>query len=173
MDMSKVIVLDTETTGLTPDDEILQLSIIDGNGKTHLNRLFKPAHHDSWEIAMTVNHMTPEMVQSQGTLKESSDEINQILKDCKTIVGYNVAFDLRMLFNNGISIPVKTIHDVMEKFAHVMGVRKPNGQFKFFKLTECAQFYGFNPKEMNFHDSLTDVIATLHCYKAIGADNFN
>ena len=33
MDMSKVIVLDTETTGLTSDDEILQLSIIDGNGK--------------------------------------------------------------------------------------------------------------------------------------------
>ena len=39
------IVIDTETTGLTPYDEILQLSIIDGNGKTLLNELYRPLNH--------------------------------------------------------------------------------------------------------------------------------
>lgn len=36
MDLSKIIVFDTETTGLGQDDEVLQLSIIDGTGKSYL-----------------------------------------------------------------------------------------------------------------------------------------
>ena len=34
---ARIIVFDTETTGVTEDDEIIQLSIIDGNGKTLIN----------------------------------------------------------------------------------------------------------------------------------------
>jgi len=42
------IVLDTETTGLHPQsDEILQLSIIDGNGSTLWNKLYKPSFQTS------------------------------------------------------------------------------------------------------------------------------
>ena len=39
---ARIIVFDTETTGVTEDDEIIQLSIIDGNGKTLINEYVHP-----------------------------------------------------------------------------------------------------------------------------------
>ena len=35
-DFSKILILDTETTGLANTDEILQLSVIDGLGKKRI-----------------------------------------------------------------------------------------------------------------------------------------
>ena len=43
-----LIVVDTETTGLDASiDELLQVSIIDGDGNTLYNGYFKPEHTDS------------------------------------------------------------------------------------------------------------------------------
>lgn len=49
---SGIIVLDTETTGLNwEDDELLQISIIDGDGNTLINEYVKPYWTDQWEEA--------------------------------------------------------------------------------------------------------------------------
>lgn len=59
----KAIVIDTETTGLNAGvDELLQVSIIDDEGKTLFNSYIKPSKTKSWDSAMAVNHITPEMV---------------------------------------------------------------------------------------------------------------
>lgn len=55
------IVIDTETTGLDADtDELLQVSIIDGQGNTLFNSYIKPLFTENWDGAMAVNHITPE-----------------------------------------------------------------------------------------------------------------
>ena len=59
---ARIIVFDTETTGVTEDDEIIQLSIIDGNGKTLINEYVHPYWKKDWAAAARVNGITPEMV---------------------------------------------------------------------------------------------------------------
>lgn len=58
---TKIIVFDTETTGVTEDDEIIQLSIIDGNGKTLINEYVHPYWKKDWAAAARVNGITPEI----------------------------------------------------------------------------------------------------------------
>ena len=49
-----IICLDTETTGLNHyDDEILQLSIIDGSGAILFSEYVKPVHHECWTDAVS------------------------------------------------------------------------------------------------------------------------
>lgn len=50
--MSKAIIFDTETTGLDPrKDEILTLSVIDGDGKTLWDRAYRPSNVTVWPQA--------------------------------------------------------------------------------------------------------------------------
>lgn len=173
MDLSKVVVLDTETTGLSSSDEILQVSIIDGNGITLMNKYFKPKNHHEWTEAMKFNQITPERVKDCPNFSSAITEIEKILNDCDVICGYNVNYDIQMLVNNGVNIPSRQIHDVMLKFAEIMNVKRTDGRLKWFKLCDCANFYNFKLKEgQSLHDSLTDVLATLHCYRKIGVSNF-
>lgn len=59
----KVLIYDVETTGLSyEDDEILQLSIIDGTGKILFNEYIKPTYWTLWEQAEAIHHISPEMV---------------------------------------------------------------------------------------------------------------
>lgn len=168
-DLEKVIVIDTETTGLHRKDEILQLSIINGLGKVLLNEFYKPRHKRFWKRAMAVNGITPKSTQDKEPMSDSFEKITKILNNAEVVVGYNTPFDLNMLKHNGIKLrkDIK-VHDVMTTFMKIKNVRKENGHLKRFKLADCAEHYGFKvePTE-HLHDSLTDVKATLHCYLSI------
>ena len=48
MDIKKILVLDTETTGFDSKAEILQLSVIDGSGEIRINEYFRPRFISSW-----------------------------------------------------------------------------------------------------------------------------
>ena len=43
-----VLILDTETTGLSYKDEVLQLSIINGAGEKIFNEYIKPVFNKKW-----------------------------------------------------------------------------------------------------------------------------
>ena len=62
LDPARILTLDLETTGLTADAEIIQLSIMNGCGDVLMNRYFKPLYTERWDEAMEVNHITPEQV---------------------------------------------------------------------------------------------------------------
>lgn len=159
----KIIALDTETTGFKPTDEVLQLSVLDGNGKELMNQYFKPEHTKSWESAEKCNHISPEFVTDKPSLLSQKEKIESLLKNADVIVGYNTGFDIKMLEQNGINVPKdKRYVDIMIPYAEVKGVKNEYGKPKWFKLIDCAKEYGF--PEADFHNSLGDTKATLHCY---------
>ena len=168
IEKDKLICLDIETTGLNRlEDEILQISIIDGNNKVLFNEYIKPVHMGSWPVAEIINGISPEMVADKKTLIELAPEIEKILDNAKLVVGYNSNyFDLPFMEAKGIHIPehIQT-YDVMNHFLPVYGEwDKEKNRYSRQKLSTCAQYFGYeNTPGGRYHDSLEDVKATLYC----------
>ena len=152
---NKVIVIDTETTGVNPTtDEILQVSIIDGSGRVLFNKYIKPSHTESWPGAQRVNHISPQKVSKCKTIDKYLPQIQKIIDGADYIVGYNIIyFDIPILSNAGIVFGEQKIVDV---FVDVRGYFK-----KWPKLVDVALCTGyvFTP-----HDALEDCKATLYIF---------
>lgn len=166
----KILCFDVETTGLSrEEDEILQLSIVDGTGKTVFNEYIKPTRHESWDGAEAIHGISPSDVADKPTIEEYRDTLNDIFKDVQLLVGYNnIYFDNAFLKEAGIQIPEDAkMYDVMLKFAPIYGEWNEMRQdYKWQKLAKCAEYYGFHG-DGQFHDSLEDVRATLHCFNSM------
>ena len=167
--LSKIICLDTETTGLHAGrDEILQLSIIDGNVKVLFDELVKPAHRKKWVEAQEINGITPEMVKNKLPLSAYDDKLSGIFRNALKIVGYNLEFDLKFLEKSDINaseyIYPENCVDVMKEFVPIYGhVDRNHGDFKFKRLKTCARYYKYS-WEGDAHNALEDAKATMHCY---------
>lgn len=172
IDPGQIIVFDTETTGIsTSSNEILQLSIIDGNGTVLFDDLIKPERRKRWNKAQEINGISPADVKDKQTLLERREEIEPIFKHAKLYVGYNVEFDLSFLHASGLSIPNRQTFDVMEEFAKIHGeYNEFRGGYKPCKLVDCAAYYDL--MDFDAHDSMADVRATLHCFNGILDDPF-
>lgn len=166
-----IICLDTETTGLSIEkDEILQLSIIDGDGNILLNEYMRPVSRKSWPNAQKIHGISYKDVSNCFTLSCYKDEIEKIFLNADVVVGYNLTgFDLPMLFHAGIANNFKDgciICDVMDKYASINGeYNEYTGEYKFKKLRDCAAHYGYTGDK--WHDALDDARATLFCFYAI------
>lgn len=171
----KAIVIDTETTGLNAGvDELLQVSIIDDEGKTLFNSYIKPSKTKSWDSAMAVNHITPEMVANAPDIAKIKQEICQIINSAGIIIGYNTYFDLGFLSAAGIEFEQQQIVDIMQDFAPIYGEWNDYYEsYKWQKLTTCANYYNYNWGDDTAHDSLADCRATLYCYLQIISDKEN
>lgn len=171
------IVIDTETTGLHPEqgDEILQISIIDADTKTVVfNELIQPTTANQWPEAMAVNHITPEDVADKPTISAYKDELDVIFSGADEIIGYNTPFDLDFLSICAGVHPRDDckIVDVMQEYAENYGVFDTVKQrYKWIKLIEAAEHMGYDWDIAHPHDSLGDVYATLYIYRTLRDTN--
>lgn len=163
IDLGDVIVIDTETTGLDPEkDEVLSLSIVDGNGNVMFDDLIRPLHRKRWPKATEINGITWPDVKEKPSLSERVDEIRDIVGKSRLVVGYNISFDISMLAVSGLMLDVPAEFDVMKEYSRT----RPYG--KYAKLVECAAAYDY---KFTAHDSTSDALATLHCFKSLLDDD--
>lgn len=175
IDRSKILCLDIETTGLCKnEDEILQVSIIDGNGKVLLNEYVRPKVVKEWPETQYIHGFSPQTVADKEYIDTYIPFIKKLLEEAELLIGYNVLqFDLEFLQKVGIAVPDDIeVFDVMLEFAPIYGEwNERERNYKWQKLLTCASFYGYE-KESNYHNSLEDVKATLHCFwKMITTNN--
>ena len=162
--MSKAIIFDTETTGLDPrKDEILTLSVIDGDGKTLWDRAYRPSNVTVWPQAEAVNHISPESVAMCPEICEDERELSELFSSADLIIGYNVKFDLGFLAAVGIYPREDAeVHDTMLDFAELYGVVDAKRHtWKWQKLTFAADHVGYDWGKDVAHGSLADARATL------------
>ncbi len=166
MDKSKILVFDTETTGLLPAiDEILQIVILDGYGRILFSSYIKPKRHKKWKEAEKTNHISPEMVSKAPSFIEVKPTIQEIFNKARVIVGYNIDFDINFLEAGGIIVSGQKF-DVMTAFA-TYREKIEHSLYRKCKLIECAEYFGYSFAP---HDAGEDAKATLFCFNALIAD---
>jgi len=169
--MDDYLILDTETTGLSKKDEVIELGIIDMDGNTIYHSLFKPKCQIGI-AAMAVHRITLADVEDAPRFSEEWEKIKGIL-DRETILIYNAGFDLRMLnqtariYNCGELLNKKNVHCVMRGYARHHGQLNPRtGKYQWIKLEQALRNEKIPISQT--HRVIGDCLMTLALVKKVG-----
>lgn len=167
------LILDTETTGLGDDAEIIEISIIDCTGKIFLDTLVKPLK--SIPAAATAIHgITNDMVADAPTWRDIHYQFVALSND-RTLLIYNASFDSRLIFQtaatNNCPVPEKKyIFDaecVMKTYAEYYGQwDQKRNKFKWQRLANAAEQQGV-VIDGTPHRALADCKTTLGVIRAM------
>ena len=150
------VILDTETTGLDPKAEVIQIGVIDGGGTALMdNVLVKPTVPISAGAA-AVHHITVEMVKDAPSFPEVLPRLHEVVKG-KLMVVYNLQYDVRLLIQSAIAHSLRWQHLEVEdsdcamiRYAEWVGEWNDyHGSFRWQKL------------QGGDHSALGDCCATL------------
>lgn len=144
------VILDTETTGLY-DAEIIELSIIDKQGKVLFDSLFKPKEPIPQEV-IEIHGIDNEMVAAAPTWAEKFNEIKSILEG-KTVVIYNADFDCSMIHSTNRIWEIGE-HISFTPACAMEAYRMYCGSDRWCKLSEASGKY-------TAHRSLNDCYSVL------------
>lgn len=150
----RILFFDTETTGNTNEDRIVQLAIKErGVQMPIINELFKPPMPIPFE-ASAVHHISNRMVANKPLFKESPKylEIKELLESSETIVvAHNSAFDVAMLVAEDIH-PTNVICTYKNIRALDINADFTNYKLQFLRYALDMEL------EVPSHDALADVI---------------
>lgn len=143
--------LDTETTQLGAEAEVVQLSFVEPNTDICLfNTLLKPKGKMS-ESASEVNKITDEMLQNAPTFEEVFPVIDSLIRG-HGIFCYNSPFDFQQIKQEyeriGKVMPVLRFEDAMPLVSSFIGEK--------VKLTIACEKLGIKPGE---HSAISDCIS--------------
>ncbi len=131
----KPIYLDTETTGTGPNDNILEIAIINHDGTVLIDTLVKPVGKID-PGAQRVHGISAEMVAAAPRWGEVWDEIEAVLEG-RLLGIYNADFDLRLIQQSHAR--------------NWLQWRQPEGLEIFCIMKLYAQFYGqWNSRRGNY-----------------------
>lgn len=154
MEMSTIIYLDVETTGLnySGDDEVVEIALVNQDGKVLLNSLVRPVNTTSWRRAEKIHGISPEMVADAPTLDELKDQIESLING-KHVRIYNASFDRQFIDLSGAA----EVSCVMRDFAEFHGYWDTYyGNYAWWKLTEAAGYLRVDPDGVQAHRALAD-----------------
>lgn len=89
------VILDTETTGLSSNDEVIEIAIIDANEAVLFHGLYKPTVAVS-AGALAVHGYTDEFLADKPSISTDYDRLKALLTG-RTVLIYNASFDDELL----------------------------------------------------------------------------
>lgn len=161
--------LDTETTGISPQDVIIEVGLVDLTGATVYQKLIKPPIPIPAE-ATTIHGITADMLSDAPTWKAAWDELHAVLEG-RFVGVYNKAFDLRMMKQThrrywlDWTLDDRSFFCVMELYAEFFGQFSPRGEYRWHKL-EAAGAACRIPLP-NSHRAIDDAKLTAALFKHI------
>ena len=157
-----LVYLDTETTGLGPKDEIVEIALVDKDGNTLLDSFVKPGHPIPPD-AFQIHGITNDMVQKSPAWPILWTTRVKTLLSGRIVVAYNAEFDLRMMkqsYEINMSRPwTENIRsfDLLKVYSLFRGVWDPQRRaYKYFSLDEAGKSSGISLP--NAHRAVADTL---------------
>jgi DNA polymerase III epsilon subunit-like protein len=156
--------LDTETTGLYGDAEVVEIAIANAQGNILFESLVRPSHPIPPD-ATAVHGITDDMVQDAPTWADIHGIVDFLLGG-RTVAIYNADFDVRMLRQTA-ALYDKTIPDfqpfcVMKHYARRFSVWNDYfGDYKWVKLIYAAENLGVTTPAGRPHRAAYDCLLTV------------
>ena len=172
----KVIVFDTETTGLSKNDHIVSICwIVYNNGEEtyRYSCIIKPLDYTIPQVAINIHGITNEIANAKGVdILYILHMFNESLGGVDMVIGHNLSFDIRMIKQEMVRHSVKMNTVKFQSCTMKMG--KPITNIQSFnkngkpyvknpKLIELYQYIfgkGFDGQ----HNAIEDTIACARCY---------
>lgn len=157
------VILDTETTGLGSNAEVIQIGLIDAAGNVLVdNQLIKPTVEID-EGAERVHRISNNMVGEAPTFAEFLPRLLEIINGRRIII-YNAHFDIRVLDQSArvhdVQFSTGDVHCAMIQYANFMQVPNANPRRQGFRWL---------PLEGGDHSALGDCKAVLELLKRMGS----
>lgn len=150
LNQQNFLVLDTETTGLGEDAEIIELAILNKKGDILFNSLIKPKNGISNE-ATAIHGITNQCVKDAPSFIEVIEEITAILYK-QYVVAHNAVFDSKMLSSEFKKLN-RQLH--VTWFCSMLLITPENS--KWLRLGEALSALNISyPKNGNAHRALYD-----------------
>jgi DNA polymerase III epsilon subunit-like protein len=160
----RAMFLDTETTGLGPDAEIISIAILDSTYSRELWTLLRPRDLTAVQETFWIHRIPTESLQDRPTFPDIWPILNNTLHH-RRWVAYNIDFDARIIEQNAMMcscpplIPAG-LHDAMLLYSQFAGKwNKATQSWQRIKLTQAAEEMGIQYE--NAHDALTDALIML------------
>jgi DNA polymerase III epsilon subunit-like protein len=164
------VYVDTETTGFSTTDVVIEIAVLDTDGSVLLDTLVKSTKQVP-AGASAVHGITDITLVGAPGWKEVWSQVQGVLEG--RLVGfYNAAFDLRLLRQtcglNGIRWvdPYDDYFCIMEQFAQYFGEWNPRKNSYQWKSLDFAGKY-FNLPEPNAHRAKEDSLLTKLVFEAM------
>lgn len=164
----KPVYLDTETTGLSKTDEIVEISVIDFDGTPIFESLVRPSQPIPPESSR-IHHITQDMVKTARPWPLIWPQLKPLLTN--RIIGiYNSEFDLRMMQQSmeRYRMPWRetfNAFDILKIYSDFRSVYDPIKRAnRYFKLEDAGAY--FQIELPNAHRATADTLLTravLHC----------
>ncbi len=155
------IFLDTETTGLDSNAEIVEIVVLDSDGSTLMNSQVRPRSPIPCE-ASRIHGITNEMIENAPMWISLWQELRGIFFG-RLLAIYNAEFDLRMIDQTNRKsglvrwTPGLPPADIMRIFADYRSAWDPfRNANRFFRLEEAGKFFGIEIP--NSHRALDDTL---------------
>ena len=150
MDKTKLVFLDTETTGIGADGRLCQVAY-KFNGKES-EALFKPPVPIEIE-AMSVSHITNKMVADKEAFLDSQmqKDLQDLFSADNILVAHNAQFDVEILKRD--QVEVKNIIDTFKIAQHL----DVDGEVPKYNLQYLRYYYDLDVADAPAHDALGDV----------------
>jgi len=158
LERSDWVILDTETTGTSLWDEIVQIAIVDSEGRVMCDSLVRPTRSIPPE-ATSIHGLSDADVEDAPSFPEVYSRVQEICRG-KRIIIYNAPFDLRLIHQTlarhnllPYGLDADQSECAMRAYSAWVGERWRDGGYKWQKLTNAD------------HSAVGDCLATLALIK--------
>lgn len=167
---SNALILDTETTGLDGDAEVIELAVIDCTGQALIDTLVRPCRPIPGE-ASAIHGITDQMVAAAPGWADVRGQLLDLLASGRHLVIYNASYDLRLIRQSdalhGLETPALAAHCAMLTYAEHWGdIDERRGGYRWQRLGNAAAQQGVEIQG-TAHRALADCLTTLGILRAM------
>ena len=163
--------LDTETTGLSEEAEVIEIAIVDAEGRPLVNTLIRPQTTVPPDAAR-VHGLTNAILQGAPTWPEVWPQIQAAMAG-RLVLIYNVDFDVRLMqqtsarYGIPFDIPGVEFGDLLTLYSEFKGARGSDGSLRRWRLEQVGR--ELQIPIPNSHRALDDTLLAREVHRKIAA----